>query len=160
MVFPNSRAGCSRVPPQSATLTQEYCYPRDPVRLACLIHATSVRSEPESNSQEKKLRFFPVQVASSSSRAELASPSNWNFSLELSFSSSHKHLLFHVSSRDTSQASVFNERCPPKGEQGDSISKLTLPAQGGVLKNFYPWKRSAKQNPQSARTRVSFFCVV
>ena len=27
----------------------------DPVRLACLIHATSVRSEPESNSQKKNL---------------------------------------------------------------------------------------------------------
>ena len=28
--------------------------PPDPVRLACLIHATSVRSEPESNSQKKE----------------------------------------------------------------------------------------------------------
>ena len=35
---------------------QSYCYNADPVRLACLIHATSVRSEPESNSQKKKLR--------------------------------------------------------------------------------------------------------
>ena len=34
----------------------------DPVRLACLIHATSVRSEPESNSQ-KKILFRQLNVA-------------------------------------------------------------------------------------------------
>ena len=45
--------GCPRVPRPSATLTGRYCYLPDPVRLACLIHATSVRSEPESNSQKK-----------------------------------------------------------------------------------------------------------
>ena len=55
MVFPTSRTGCSRVPRPSATLTAQYCYLADPVRLACLIHATSVRSEPESNSQKKNL---------------------------------------------------------------------------------------------------------
>ena len=32
----------------------KYCYPSNPVRLACLIHAASVRSEPESNSQKKE----------------------------------------------------------------------------------------------------------
>ena len=32
----------------------------DPVRLACLIHATSVRSEPESNSQKKD--FVPATL--------------------------------------------------------------------------------------------------
>ena len=74
MVFPNSRTGCSRVPPQSATLTPQYCYLGDPVRLACLIHAASVRSEPESNSQKKKV-----------------------FSLKFpreNFGSSHKHYCF------------------------------------------------------------------
>ena len=62
MVFPNSKAGCSRVPPQSATLTNKYCYPSDPVRLACLIHATSVRSEPESNSQKKEFEKLLTQT--------------------------------------------------------------------------------------------------
>ena len=32
----------------------QYCYQINPVRLACLIHAASVRSEPESNSQKKE----------------------------------------------------------------------------------------------------------
>ena len=32
-----------------------YCYSQCPVRLACLIHAASVRSEPESNSPNRKL---------------------------------------------------------------------------------------------------------
>ena len=62
MVFPNSKAGCSRVPPQSATLTNKYCYPSDPVRLACLIHATSVRSEPESNSQKKNFESLLLEA--------------------------------------------------------------------------------------------------
>ena len=62
MVFPNSKAGCSRVPPQSATLTAQYCYFTDPVRLACLIHATSVRSEPESNSQKKEFEKLLTQT--------------------------------------------------------------------------------------------------
>ena len=35
----------------------------DPVRLACLIHATSVRSEPESNSQKKNLSKFLKPLA-------------------------------------------------------------------------------------------------
>ena len=90
MVFPNSKAGCSRVPPQSATLMHQYCYQRNPVRLACLIHATSVRSEPESNSQKRKFLVLFTDL-------------------------SHKHLLFHVSSegsflepwRVTSQALIF-----------------------------------------------------
>ena len=47
----------------------KYCYPSNPVRLACLIHAASVRSEPESNSQKKEFE-----------------------------SSSHKHLLFSQTS--------------------------------------------------------------
>ena len=39
-----------RVTHPFATEPMLYCYPTDPVRLACLIHAASVRSEPESNS--------------------------------------------------------------------------------------------------------------
>ena len=104
MVFPNSWAGCSRVPRQSATLTPQYCYLGDPVRLACLIHAASVRSEPESNSQKKKV--FSLKVPRGT------------------FGSSHKQLLFRVSSegshfifnepsRVTSQASILKDRCPP-----------------------------------------------
>ena len=38
----------------------QYCYRSNPVRLACLIHAASVRSEPESNSQKKNLSFEPL----------------------------------------------------------------------------------------------------
>ena len=43
-------ANYPRVTHPCATLTAEYCYPSISVRLACLIHAASVRSEPESNS--------------------------------------------------------------------------------------------------------------
>src|SRR5690348_1603918 len=39
-----------RVTHPCAAPTTEYCYPEISVRLACLIHAASVRSEPESNS--------------------------------------------------------------------------------------------------------------
>ena len=125
MVFPNSRAGCSRVPPQSATLTEEYCYPPDPVRLACLIHATSVRSEPESNSQ-KKTSFF-------SGRGPRSKVEQWNFqdssvqpptfNLQPEFvSSSHKHLLF-------SQKPTFKDHCSLFGEQTSIISKSPIAAQ-------------------------------
>ncbi len=48
--IPNSGASCPRVPHPFATLTRgtssEESVPLDPVRLACLIHAASVRSEP------------------------------------------------------------------------------------------------------------------
>ena len=44
----------------------EYCYPGNPVRLACLIHAASVRSEPESNSQKKLLEFRPGPLTQTS----------------------------------------------------------------------------------------------
>ena len=39
-----------RVTKPFAAETHEYCYPQIPARLACLNHAASVRSEPESNS--------------------------------------------------------------------------------------------------------------
>ena len=41
---------------------EKYCYPPDPVRLACLIHATSVRSEPESNSQKKEFELLHTNI--------------------------------------------------------------------------------------------------
>ena len=43
-----------RVTHPYATLAIRYCYPLASVRLACLIHAASVRSEPESNSPFKE----------------------------------------------------------------------------------------------------------
>src|SRR5262249_54151608 len=43
-------ANYPRVTHPCATPTLIYCYTRISVRLACLIHAASVRSEPESNS--------------------------------------------------------------------------------------------------------------
>ena len=42
-----------RVTHPFATRPSLYCYINNPVRLACLIHAASVRSEPESNSPKK-----------------------------------------------------------------------------------------------------------
>ena len=52
-----------------------------------------------------------------------------------SFSSSHKHLLFHVSSRDTSQASILkDQRSDLSGERVHSISKNQRGAQGGKVK--------------------------
>jgi hypothetical protein len=42
-----------RVTHPCAAPTSEYCYPEISARLACLIHAASVRSEPESNSPLK-----------------------------------------------------------------------------------------------------------
>ena len=44
-----------RVTHPCAAPTTEYCYPVISARLACLIHAASVRSEPESNSPLKTL---------------------------------------------------------------------------------------------------------
>ena len=41
---------------------RQYCYRRNPVRLACLIHATSVRSEPESNSQKKEFELLHTNI--------------------------------------------------------------------------------------------------
>ena len=52
-------ANYPRVKHPYATPITEYCYPIISVRLACLIHAASVRSEPESNSPFKL--FFDHQ---------------------------------------------------------------------------------------------------
>ena len=112
MVFPNSRAGCSRVPPQSATLTAEYCYPTDPVRLACLIHATSVRSEPESNSQKKKVlnvqKFLGLLVPEFLSDLETSKPRN---SETLNLNCSHTNIfLFHVFFKRHVSSSTFKDQ--------------------------------------------------
>src|SRR5215510_12913917 len=47
-----------RVTHPCAAPTPEYCYPEISARLACLIHAASVRSEPESNSPLKNVSWF------------------------------------------------------------------------------------------------------
>ena len=62
----------------------------DPVRLACLIHATSVRSEPESNSQKKNTRqpdlrpadvlFGSITYTSHSNRIPSKSKGRLNYS--------------------------------------------------------------------------------
>ena len=51
-----------RVTHPCATPTREYCYPLISVRLACLIHAASVRSEPESNSPLKNKSSIPSRL--------------------------------------------------------------------------------------------------
>ncbi len=62
--IPNLRADCPRVTHPFATLTKRFSSEnsnlKDPVRLACLIHAASVRSEPGSNSPLRK--FIPTPV--------------------------------------------------------------------------------------------------
>ncbi len=56
-----------RVTHPCATKPNKYYYISDPVRLACLKHAASVRSEPESNSPVKKfLNFFSREKSSNS----------------------------------------------------------------------------------------------
>ena len=50
-----------RVTHPCAAPTTEYCYPVISARLACLIHAASVRSEPESNSPLKNVSLIPVR---------------------------------------------------------------------------------------------------
>ncbi len=49
-VIPVSKVRYLCITDPSATEHAEYCYPTCPVRLACLSHAASVRSEPGSNS--------------------------------------------------------------------------------------------------------------
>src|SRR3954469_7585462 len=48
--YPQLQGRFPRVTHPCATQHPEYCYPEYRVQLACLIHAASVRSEPESNS--------------------------------------------------------------------------------------------------------------
>ena len=139
MVFPNSRTGCSRVPPQSATLTPQYCYLGDPVRLACLIHAASVRSEPESNSQKKKV--FSLKVP----RGTFVAPHTNNY---CSVSLPKVRIYFNEPSRVTSQASILKDQSPAfslslsarsftlSGERGHSLSNL-FPTRKGVFYFFY-----------------------
>src|SRR5574344_1134433 len=117
-VFPNSRTGCSRVPPQSATLTPQHCCIGDPVRLACLIHATSVRSEPESNSQKKNLRMLHTNIYCS------VSLSKTHLKLQVSKSDFPPSLL--RARRDTSTH---------QGERVQSISKRVHGRKGVILKN-------------------------
>ena len=126
MVFPNSKAGCSRVPPQSATLTNQYCYSPDPVRLACLIHATSVRSEPESNSQKENFESLwrPSRVSghhtnqflSSCSASLPTAPRGASF--RSAFFSAPSVLKDRVAPR-----SAALRRVPWGGERGHSVSK-------------------------------------
>ena len=64
---------CLRVTHPFATALPKYCYLNKTVRLACLIHAASVRSEPESNSPLKTLAtvfvaHFQIQRAKEASQ--------------------------------------------------------------------------------------------
>ena len=51
-----------RVTHPCAAPTTEYCYPVISARLACLNHAASVRSEPESNSPLKNVSYDSTDV--------------------------------------------------------------------------------------------------
>ena len=54
-------ANYPRVTHPFAAKHSEYCYPKCLARLACLIHAASVRSEPESNSPYKNVSLNCVE---------------------------------------------------------------------------------------------------
>jgi hypothetical protein len=56
--MPDLTENYPRVTHPFATTVFQYCYRPTIVRLACLIHAASVRSEPESNSPNKNLTNF------------------------------------------------------------------------------------------------------
>jgi hypothetical protein len=58
--IPLLRVCYPRVTHPFATKLLSYCYSSNPVRLACLIHAASVRSEPESNSP-KSASYLSIQ---------------------------------------------------------------------------------------------------
>ena len=55
--IPHFKVDCSRVTHPFATDLSKYCYPKRPVRLACLNHAASVHSEPGSNSPKRVLNL-------------------------------------------------------------------------------------------------------
>ena len=131
MVFPNSRTGCSRVPPQSATLTPQYCYLGDPVRLACLIHAASVRSEPESNSQKKKVFSLkvprgtfvaPLLAHRLAATASLGDTLTQTITVPCLF----RRFVFYLNepSRVTSQASILKDQCPPFRANEDIVYQI------------------------------------
>src|SRR5436190_21185472 len=78
-----------RVTHPCATPTSEYCYPEMSVRLACLIHAASVRSEPESNSPLKTV--IPRLRDQSLRRTPLRGRQNLTF-LNLNFNRSQPRI--------------------------------------------------------------------
>src|SRR5213593_4399171 len=75
-----------RVTHPCAAPTAEYCYPAISARLACLIHAASVRSEPESNSPLKTV--IPRMRDQSLRRTPLRGRQNLTF-LNLNFDMDH-----------------------------------------------------------------------
>ena len=86
-----------RVTHPCAAPTTEYCYPVISARLACLIHAASVRSEPESNSPLKNVSF---------NSCPMISRTNYNFK------TLHRHPLTGCQWRGShlSHNSIFNEQ--------------------------------------------------
>ncbi len=76
-----------RVTHPFATRPESYCYSTDPVRLACLIHAASVRSEPESNSPKKmcRLYFKPAKLTPICSQMVPCGPFNSRTAHNLAF---------------------------------------------------------------------------
>ena len=86
-----------RVTHPCAAPTTEYCYPVISARLACLIHAASVRSEPESNSPLKNVSF---------NSCLMISQTNYNFK------TLHWHPLTGCQRRGShlSHNSIFNEQ--------------------------------------------------
>ena len=104
----------------------------DPVRLACLIHATSVRSEPESNSQKKNYCFVIWKASRPSGlshkllscvpRPFRSLPSGRRPSGAAPFQSTYR-------------VSMIGVRAPGGGERGHSLPYPAPPRKGENEKN-------------------------
>ena len=106
--MPDLTENYPRVTHPFATTAIQYCYSLAIVRLACLIHAASVRSEPESNSPNKKYTNFLshiLEFKEQKSRQNLFQVCRLSFALF----ARDADKLFHTPGRVKSFAEVFSK---------------------------------------------------
>src|SRR5436190_5696462 len=145
-----------RVTHPCAAPTTEYCYPVISVRLACLIHAASVRSEPESNSPLKNvsLNARPIPMIEIGSlqllklfRSPQANPRN----------RPEKGLL---KTYRTSQFSKSSERFRSKSNSRLGDKKPESPIKSifvRPLRTFVNSSEKFMENPRSVKTYFYIF---
>ena len=111
----------------TCTLTGRHCCLPDPVRLACLIHATSVRSEPESNSQKKNVRLFAGTSRPRPARASLSR-------VPRPFRRIPSGIFLPVRALGTISSQGSTRAPLGGGERGHSVSNPRAPRKGGPEK--------------------------
>ena len=146
-----------RVTHPCAAPTTKYCYPVISARLACLIHAASVRSEPESNSPLKNVkRFRPGDYPELLSTFRLipkSHPKNLFPGPQNALRGLFTYRTFELSM--SCEAFPPRKRSPIRGQK-NRVPLRCLPASQLSCTHCIPTRISVKQNLSSVSVQPAF----